>query len=367
MRVTSISLSDGRELRYYDADGTALREAIDCRGLGEGTTEQGRIRLDPLTGEWVSIAGHRQSRIFLPATTDCPLCPSSPGNPSEIPESDYQVVVFENRFPSFMSTSVVPDTDAAPDWGLDAPAHGRCEVVAFSSDHGGSIGTLNADHMGLVLSAWQDRTDELATQDGIRYVFVFENRGAEVGVTLHHPHGQIYAYPYVPPAARQVLDQAAIHHHRTGRRLLDDIVAFESDAGERVVYQDENWIAFVPYAARWPFELQIHPRRPHRLLTQLSEVDHRTFCDFYPRLIRSLDGIFGSPFPYMSGWHQEPAHPTELEMRDSRLFMRLISNRRAADKLKFLAGSEALMGAFINDVTPEDAARRLRTAFEESE
>lgn len=360
MRRTMTRLSDGRELIYFDRDDASARTASDERDLPANSTEQGTMRFDPLTGEWISIAGHRQTRIFLPDAAACPLCPTTPGNLSEIPESTYDVVVFENRFPSFLAGA-----SAALDEGIgaQAPAYGRCEVVAFSQDHGGSIGELDDEGMRLVLAAWIDRTRVLGELPGIRYVFAFENRGADVGVTLHHPHGQIYAYPFVPPAI------ARLHHQcdlaaRRGTRLLDDVVAFELDQHERIVYRDDHWVAFVPFAARWPYEVQIHPITARASLTDLDDLQRESFVASYPRLIRALDTIFEGPFPYMAGWHQLPAHPTADELRDSRLFLRVISNRRAADKLKYLAGSESLMGAFIGDVVPEVAAATMRDAWE---
>mgnify|MGYP006282253577 CR=1 FL=1 len=364
MRITSTRLSDGRELLYYDADGTPERTARDERDLPAGSTEQGRMRFDVLTGQWIAVAGHRQSRIFLPNAAQCPLCPSSPGNLSEIPEADYQVAVFENRFPSFLVGTDVPDPNSRPTWGVDLPAHGRCEVVAFSDDHEGSIAALDAEQLALVFAAWQDRTARLEELDGIRCVFVFENRGADVGVTLHHPHGQIYAYPYLPPTIEQLLEQSRAHRARTGRQLLGDVVRFEVEEQVRIVAEDDHWIAFVPYAARWPFEVHVHPRADRASLVDVTDDEVESFSVLYPRLIRSLDALFGTPLPYMSGWHQRPAHPTPEEETDSRLYLRLISNRRAADKLKYLAGSESLMGAFIGDLAPEDSAARLRAAWD---
>lgn len=360
MRRTATHLSDGRELIYFDGSDAPARAAIDRRGLPPGSTSQGVMRFDALAGEWVAIAGHRQTRTFLPSASECPLCPSDGDNLSEIPESSYEVVVFENRFPSFLLGDVSPDTALSPAWGVELPAHGRCEVVAFSQEHGGSIAALMEGHMSLVMAAWIDRTRELSELDGIRYVFVFENRGAEVGVTLHHPHGQIYAYPYVPPAAATILREAGAYRERTDRSLIADVVDAEIRSGDRVIYRDDEWVAFVPYAARWPFEIHVHPVRDCASLADLTSDQCASFCAFYPRLIRALDAIFEAPLPYMSGWIQRPAHATAQETRDSRLFLRLISNRRAADKLKYLAGSEALMGAFINDMSPEATAQLIR-------
>lgn len=370
MRVTSSRLSDGREIRYYDPKGSPPRVAVDDRGLAPGSTEQGRMRRDALTGQWIPIAGHRQSRIFLPSAAECPLCPSRRGHLSEIPESSYNVVAFENRFPSFL-LNPASTPDGLPEGlglgeGMEFPAHGRCEVVTFSDDHEGSLGSLGSDRMALVMAAWQDRSIDLRSTPGIKYVFVFENRGADVGVTLHHPHGQIYAYPFVPPAAALIAGQAQRHFDDTGGRiLLDDVRDFELAEGSRVIHVDDHWLAFVPYAARWPFEVQVHSRRGLTCLDELEEQDIATFSGFYPRLISALDRIFATPMPYMSGWLQKPAGASAAEERDSRLFLRLISNRRAADKLKYLAGSESLMGAFINDVMPEQAATLIRDALQD--
>lgn len=364
MRRTSITLSDGRELIYFDEDSRPARTAIDRRGLEPGGTQQGTLRHDPLTDQWVSIAGHRQTRIFLPNAAECPICPSTEGNLSEIPEADYDVVVFENRFPSFLMGPEFARLDGGLGWDAEPPAHGRCEVVTFTPDHAGSVASLDSARMLLVMQAWIDRTRELSEMPGIRAVFVFENRGAEVGVTLHHPHGQIYAYPYLPPAIADLLRVAAAYRARTGSSLLDSVVEREIADGQRIVMRNEHWVAFVPFASRWPYEVQIHPVAHRDSLVALTEQEQVSFAEMFPRLVRALDTIFGSIFPYMAGWTQVPAHASAEEVADSRLFMRLISNRRAADKLKFLAGSESLMGAFINDVTPESAAAQIREAWD---
>ncbi len=364
VRRSVIALSDDRELIYFDDLEAPKRNGIDARGLEPGSTEQGSMRFDALAGEWVAVAGHRQTRIFLPSASDCPICPTRDGWLSEIPEPNFNVVVFENRFPSFLTGSDWVATDGFPDLGTQIPAHGRCEVVAFTDNHVGSLATLNTNQMSLVMSAWIDRTRELCERDGIRYVFVFENRGAEIGVTLHHPHGQIYAYPYLPATMSTQLRQSAQYFDTHGQQLLEAMLAFELTSGDRIVYQDDHWVAFVPFAARWPYEIQIHPKVARTSLMELTDAEQDAFCASYPRLIRALDSIFGVPLPYMSGWHQLPAQATQEERRDSRLFLKLISNRRAADKLKFLAGSESLMGSFINDVAAEQSARRIREAFE---
>ena len=222
MRRTSTNLSDGRELIYFDSDATARRTdrttAVDRRQL-EATATASEIRHDALLDEWVVIATHRQGRTHLPPADECPLCPSREGRLTEIPAGDYDVVSFENRFPSFAG---VVDTNRPPVDGESRPGLGRCEVLCFTSDHETPMSRLPLDRIRLVLDAWIDRSAELARLPFVEQVFCFENRGEEIGVTLGHPHGQVYGYPFVTPRTRAMADAARRHHERTGGCLLTD-------------------------------------------------------------------------------------------------------------------------------------------------
>lgn len=363
MRKTTNHLADGRSIFYFDLDASAPRVKADQRNLADVTAAQGSMRYDLLTGDWVAIAGHRQQRIFHPNIDQCPLCPTNADRESEIPESDYSVVVFENRFPSFSQASSGSSITQTPSWGSEQVATGRCEVITYSALHDVSLAQLNQAEMGLVISAWIDRSAELRQLADVKYVFIFENRGAEVGVTLHHPHGQIYAYPFIPTYVEKLLSQAKQYRNLHQRSMLDDVVAKELLADERIIFQDNSWVAFVPHAARWPYEIQLHPLRNITSLTELNEREFESLAGFLPRLIKSLDNLFDSPLPYMAGWVQAPSNSPEAII-DSRLFFRLVSVQRSEAKLKFLAGSESLMGAWISDVLPEDAAGHIRTEFQ---
>ncbi len=364
MRRTQSKLADGRDIIYFDHDDSPARTAIDQRQLDLDSTSQGTMRFDLLTGEWIAIAGHRQLRILHPDINVCPLCPTNPGNNSEIPESSYDVVVFENRFPSFSDGFSDGFNLSNPDWGAELPAAGRCEVIAYSANHAGSMGNLSKTEMKLVINAWMDRSSELAKDKNIQYVFIFENRGAEVGVTLHHPHGQIYGYPYIPTYVTKLLEQGKNYRAKHNRSMLDDVVARELLADERIIYQDNNWVAFVPHAARWPYEVQVHPLRNFGFIAELNDREHDSLAHFLPLLIQALDRVFPTPMPYMAGWIQAPTND-QTKLADARLFLRLVSVQRGANKLKYLAGSESLMGAWISDVLPEDAATQIRAALSE--
>jgi UDPglucose--hexose-1-phosphate uridylyltransferase len=367
VRRTSTTLADGRELIYFDdsepyRSGAKRRDVVDGRPLGVRAAS-GTIRLDALTGDWVSIAGHRQNRTFLPPENECPLCPTGRGTvPSEIPAEDYDVVVFENRFPSFATepTAVAPWVNPL---FAQAPALGRCEVVCFTSDHDASFSSLSPARARTVVDAWADRTRALSALDVVRHVFVFENRGQEIGVTLNHPHGQIYAYPFLPSRTAHMLGQVTEHHDRTGRLLGADLLAAELDSGSRVVIKGTAWTAYVPYAAQWPVEVHLAPNRDVPDLVALDDAERDELAVVYLDLLGRLDRYYEGPggsriaLPYIAGWHQAPVR----QGRDvSRLHLQVMSVLRAPGRLKYLAGSESGVGAWVNDVALEAVAARLR-------
>ncbi|KMS72618.1 galactose-1-phosphate uridylyltransferase [Streptomyces viridochromogenes] len=348
MKKTSTQLADGRELVYYDLRDDTVRDAVDQRPL-DRTVTTSEVRRDELLGDSVAIASHRQGRTYHPPADECPLCPSDGERLSEIPDSSYDVVVFQNRFPSLAGDS------------------GRCEVVCFTSDHNAAFADLTEEQARLVLDAWTDRTSELSSLPSVQQVFCFENRGAEIGVTLGHPHGQIYAYPFTTPRTALMLRSVAAHKDATGGENLFDAVLERELEGERVVLESEHWVAFVPYAAHWPYEVHLYPKHRVPDLLALDEEARSEFPKVYLELLRRFDRIFGEgepPTPYIAAWHQAPFGQLEdfegVVRDDFALHLELFTIRRTSGKLKFLAGSESGMNVFINDVPPERAAERLR-------
>ena len=358
------TLADGRDLIYFDDPDTRLppERAADTRVL-DARPPTASMRQDPLSGEWVSIASARQNRVFLPPANLDPLAPSTPENPSEVP-SNYDVAVFENKSPSFGPLLTDPNAPAGLaelseiGLGRTRTSVGRCEVVCFSPENEGSFASLSVTRARTVIEAWAERTHVLSQLPGIEQVFPFENRGEAIGVTLRHPHGQIYSYPYVTPRTQRVI--ASIETY--GPTLFADVLASEQDA-DRVIIRGEHWTAFVPFAARWPIEVHMLPHRqvPDFAATTLAERDE--LAVLYRRLLRGIDAIYSTPTPYIAAWHQAPVH---THRDDIRLMLQVTSPRRAEDKLKYLAGSEAAMGAWIGDVTPEQAAAGIRAAVERS-
>jgi UDPglucose--hexose-1-phosphate uridylyltransferase len=353
MDKRSVTLADGRELIYFGASAAEAARFPDTRPITPVQVSS-QARYDPLRDEWVLIAGHRMDRTYLPPEAQCPLCPSAPGRQTEIPAPSYDVAVFQNRFPALAPAADRPGCD-----GLLArvPGNGRCEVVCFSQDHDASFADLTPDQAATVLAAWTDRTVELARMPGMRQVYCFENRGPEIGVTLSHPHGQIYAYPFVTPRTSRMLRAAQAYRDRTGMSLFDEMLSAERADGSRIVIGGTHWTAFVPHAAHWPYEVHLYPHRRVPDLAAINKHEQAEFCELYLDLLRRFDRLFDSPAPYVSGWHQAPSAPGREEMA---LHLEMFTIRRAPGKLKYLAGSESGMDAFTNDLAPEDAALRLR-------
>ncbi len=298
------------------------------------------LRFNELRGEPVAYAIHRQTRTFLPDRDHCPLCPTRPGGPvTEIPLPAYEIVVFDNRFPAF-----------------EAPS-GAAEVVVYTDDHDGAFASLTASRAEALMWVWRHRYMELGRREDVDYVYIFENRGVEVGVTLHHPHGQIYGYPFLPPVAALELAADA----RLGGCAPCTLLGLELDDGRRVLYENEAVVAHVPHAARWPYEAHLSMRAHRASLLECEPEELRLLSVGLQALVRGYDALFGRPMPYVMAVHQAPTGGPGAGQ--GHLHVEFYPPLREADKLKYLAGSEQGAGTFISDVLPEDAAASLREAM----
>ncbi len=351
---TSAKLADGRELLFFSLPGHIPAPVADRRPLPPRDERPSQLRYDRSTGQWVIVAALRQDRTYKPPADQCPLCPGPTGLTSEVPAPEYDVVVFENRFPSL---SGIGSSPSVPDGFASAPGYGRCEVICFSSDHTGSFAELPPPHARLVVEAWAHRTAELLATPGVEQVFCFENRGEEIGVTLTHPHGQIYGYPHLTPRTAIMLHQARQHRETHDSNLFTDLLAAEVADGDRVVARSDTFTAFVPFAARWPVEVHIYPNRFVHNLLDLDAAELDDLARLYLDVLRRFDALYPAPLPYISALHQ---YADTDAQREGYFHVELMSIRRSAGKLKYLAASESAMDAFISDVTPESVAQRLR-------
>jgi len=286
------------------------------------------------------------------------LCATKPGLESEIADKAYQVVVFDNKSPSFANPG---DGFTLPKWdGLKTKlgqSAGKCEVICFTDHHETSFNQLAEEQIRVVMEAWRDRTRELSKEKHIAHIAPFENRGEEVGVTLSHPHGQIYAYPFLPPRTEKMYRAAKKFHKETGKILLEEIVKREVKDNVRLVAQNDHWIAYVPFAARYPFEIHLAPKKSVADFTELTDAQADAYPSIAKEILQRLDGVFGIPMAYIAAWHQAPVRKGRDVMR---LHWQITSIRRAPGKLKYLAGSESAFGAFIMDLKPEQSAQQLR-------
>jgi UDPglucose--hexose-1-phosphate uridylyltransferase len=314
------------------------------------------MRWHPLRAEWVAYAGYRQNRTFLPPAAYNPLAPTvDPSHPTELPSGDYDVAVFENLFPTFASSA----TDQ-PELTVDTrPAQGACEVVVFTQDSAQSLGALSLPHLELLIEVWSDRYRDLGSRFDVQYVMPFENRGVEVGVTLHHPHGQIYAYPFVPPVPARELDSQLRYFAAKGRGLLEDLIEAEISNGRRMLYSTNEAVAFVPVCARYPYEVWVAPRRAAASVADLDARERLEFAKALKTVLLKFDRVWERPFPYVMVFHQAPtdglAHP------EAHLHVEFYPAYRMRDRLKYLAGSELGAGVFTADTLPEDKAAELRS------
>jgi len=296
-------------------------------------------RFNELRGEQVVYAVQRQDRTFLPDAEHCPLCPTRPGGPAtEIPFETYEIVVFDNLFPTFA-----------------APA-GAAEVVVYTDDHGGSFAGLAPQRARDLMWVWRQRYEQLGAREDVAYVLIFENRGVEVGTTLHHPHGQIYAFPFVPPVPALELAADA----RLGGCAMCALLARELESSQRVVYENEEVVAYVPYAARWPYETHVAMREHRPSLIECSERELDALAGALQAVTRGFDALFERPFPYVMVLHQAPCDGAGA----GHLHVEFYPPLRTATKLKYLAGAEQGAGTFVMDVLPESSAAALRAVID---
>jgi UDPglucose--hexose-1-phosphate uridylyltransferase len=354
MYTLELTKPDGRALTLYSR--RALQPGLRAPSpSGERRAGEPHLRWHPLRGEWVTYAAYRQDRTFLPPPEYNPFAVTvADAAPTELPAGDWDVAVFDNRFPSL-------DLDArsAPSLAVPTgPATGKCEVVVFSQEVAGSLATLSLSHIELLIDVWADRTSRLGALDAIQYVLPFENRGAEVGVTLHHPHGQIYGYPVVPPVPARMQRIASDHLEAHGRGVLEDHVRSEMTNGGRMVYRGEHAVAFVPICARYPYEVWIATIEPVPAFPALNHAQVADLARALKTVLMKYDALWQRPFPYLLAWYQAPTdgapHP------EAHLHAEIYPPYRTPTKLKYLAGTEIAAGFYAMDALPEDKASELQ-------
>jgi len=353
MNKTVLHKSDGRRIVYFDfvPEGTPAPVRTQADSIpGEPLAKGPEMRWNPLLGEWTIVAGYRMDRPQLPPQEKCPLCPGG----AEIPEP-FEIVTFDNRFPAFWRETGMPDTEGSPLCPV-APARGACEVLVYTQEHGGSFAELPVETIYRLVHVWADRTRDLHAIPEVQCAFPFENKGEIIGVTLHHPHGQVYAFPFVPPRIASELENARQAELRGGC-LFCDILRLEQSDGRRIVAETEHFLAVVPFFARLPFEVHLYGKRHGcSWLPDLTSAESTDLACMLKLIAARYDALYAFSFPYMMVMHQLP--PALCE--SYHFHVEFYPPHRSRDKLKYLASVESGAGSFLMDAYPERTAAELR-------
>lgn len=326
----------------------------------EGFVSMSELRWHPYLEQWVITATHRQERTFLPPKEYCPLCPTKPGSiETEVPYPDYEIVVFENRFPSLQRVAPEPALDGTLLTPV-VPAQGVCEVVLYTPQHEGEMADLSVEQIAKLVHVWTDRYVELSRYPFVKCVLIFENKGKEIGVTIPHPHGQIYAYPFMPPLIEKEVVSASAYHQKHGRCLFCAVMEQEREDGRRILTANDLFVAFVPFFARYPYEVHVMPVRHLGSLPEMTDEEHWALAEMLSTVTRTLRNLWEMSIPYIMLLHQSPAG--ENRSPYYHFHVEFYPFNRTRDKLKYLAGSEQA-GTFINDTLAEETAAALRESL----
>ncbi len=312
------------------------------------------LRWNPILREWTAVATDRQDRPQMPVE-GCPFCPGS----GRVPDS-YETHLYANDFPTLRPDAGPPAPPTGPpELYRSAPSVGACEVVLYHPDHTALLEGLPLSHIEKVVALWKRRFIELAADRRLQYIYIFENRGEVIGVTMPHPHGQIYAFPFIPPRIERELESARAHQGKTRRCLWCDLLAEERRDGRRIVAENDCFTAGIPYFARWPYEVHLASRRHIQTIAQFNADEERALAEILQRLLLQYDKLFGFPLPLMMVMHQAPV---QGDFPEWHFHIEFYPPHRSATKLKYPAGCETGAGMFINDTSPEEKARELRQA-----
>jgi len=304
------------------------------------------MRWHPFRKEWVTYSAGREKRTTFPPEKYCPLCPSDNLNyPTEIPFKTFEVAVFQNRWPSFITKKEKTNFKYEVD---EKTSNGQCEVIVYSDNHEDTISDMPIEQIELLIFAWNDRYKELLNRDDIKYVMPFENRGVECGVTLSHPHGQIYSYPFIPPVVEKEL--TAFKEKNYLLSIMDQLEK------KYYIYQDEHIIAAVPPFARYAYEVWILPKTQVPGPWCFNEKQMSSFAKCFQKVVRGYDSFFKKKCPYIMGLHAAPF----LNDENFHFHVEFYPPLRSKNQPKILAGSESMAGVFIMDMLPEETSLALR-------
>lgn len=309
-----------------------------------------QLRWHALLQQWVVVTTARQNRPQMPAN----WCPFDPGS-GRVPEN-YDVFLYPNDFPAFSSDT--EPFDPQPGLFAETGPRGACDVVLYSPEHTLPPSKLTVERWRKIVDLWAERTQYHSENPDVSFVAVFENCGEAVGVTMPHPHGQIYAMPFIPPLVEKEISSAREYADlNDGGCLFCRLLKDELKVASRVVASNEHFAAFVPYAARFPAEIAIYARRHVRTLLDVTDDERSALAGIISTIRRKYDNLYGFMLPLMMSVRQAPLKRLDLPYH---LYIQFLPLQRSATKLKYLATIETAYGTFLADTAPEDMAENLR-------
>jgi len=313
------------------------------------------LRWHPLIKDWVMIASHRQNRPQMPKDW-CPFCPGS----GKVPDN-YDVLKYDNDFPALSQNPPKPD-DVATSLFKTAEAYGKCEVILYSPQHTITLPELPVDHIKKLVDLWTERFIEIQKDEKIKYIFIFENRGELVGVTMPHPHGQIYGYSFIPKKLELEIKSCKEYFEEKKTCLICDLLEEEKKAGSRIIFENDDFIVYLPFYVEYPYGVYIASKKHKQNLTQFSESEKMNLAAVLKDTTGMLDSLFGFQFPYMMCMHQNPVNCGDFS--DYYHFhIEFFPPMRSAEKQKFNGSSETGAWAHCNPTSPEEKAEELRQAY----
>ena len=343
--------SDGRKWIQYHPEGDPAPRMLEEGLVRPGDWQAPEMRYNAMRDEWVAVSSSRNNRPFLPPAEYCPLCPMDAyltdksgvtcKTDAPIMSNRYQWAVFENMFPGLSKDN----------------GTGHCEVILYSPEHGTALSRCDVEHIEGLVQVWQDRSREVGAMPHVKHVFIFENKGTEVGVTLHHPHGQLYAFNHHPPFLEREMEAARRHYGTHGTCLLCAMAAKEA-SGPRLVARTPHLIAYVPEAARYPYEVHITTLAHRPLIEDLTQAETSELASLLKVVMVKYNHVLNMEFPYIMVHHQ--CGHDDPSASYYHWHIEFYPPYRAAGKLKYLAGVESGTGLFINDTIPERKAEELR-------
>lgn len=316
------------------------------------------LRYNPLLDDWTMVSADRSKRPDMPKDF-CPFCPGS----GKVPE-DYDVLKYNNDFPILSQEPPEPDNIGSEFYKTDY-SYGKCEVILYSKEHLGKFYELDLDHIIKLVNLWKERFLELKQDEKIKYIFPFENKGKEVGTTMPHPHGQIYAYSKMPLRLRLELDNCRTFYKENNENIFDKMIQEERDFKERIVMENDSFSVFLPFFANYPFETYIVSKKNITSMEEFDEEITRDFGEILKNLTGAFDNIYNKPFPYMMGIYQEPVNSPEYDgFKDYYRFnVKFFPPLRGENSIKYNASSETAAWVHGNPRRVEETAREVREAY----